>query len=403
MNRISILAAVAMIALSLPAMAADPGAACAGVRYERIGSYTVERLNRIMSKELSEFSSFKTAYPAAKNGVDLYRISYDTVIPEQNNRPTRASGLIAVPRVAKRTLPVLSYQHGTVFSGTAVPSNPEESTETRLMVARFAGDGYVVIGADYIGKGLSEEPDSYMVKDATAQACLDMLFASRVVCRALRIEQGDLFLSGWSQGAWSTMVFRHRLESLGIPVKAAATASTPNDLYMLMTRWINNPTALDASYLVALPALFINSYERYYGMSGLSRTAIKPQYWQAANDFYENRIGWEEAAKLLPATVADLLQPEFAAASSMAASPFFRQLQDNQAYRWRYATPSRYYFGKADEVMPPSIATLPVEYARALGGAAAEAVYAGDGADHRGTFLYGVYDQKVWFDSLMGR
>ncbi|WP_243313273.1 hypothetical protein [Fundidesulfovibrio agrisoli] len=399
----SILAVVALVVMSLPAMAADLGPACAGVRYERIGSYTVERLNRIMGKELSEFSAFKTAYPAAKNAVDLYRVTYDTVIPEQNNRPVRASGLLAVPRVAKRTLPVLSYQHGTVFSRTAVPSNPEESMETRLMIARFAGDGYVVIGADYIGKGLSAEPDSYMVKEATAQACLDMLFASRAVCRALNIEQGDLFLSGWSQGAWSTMVFRHRLESLGISVKAAATASTPNDLYMLLTRWINNPTALDASYLVALPVLFINSYERYYGMSGLSRTAIKPQYWQAANDFYENRIGWDEAAKLLPATVADLLQPEFAAASSMAASPFFRQLQDNQAYRWRSATPSRYYFGKADEVMPPAIATLPVEYTRALGGAAAEAVYAGDEADHRGTFLYGAYDQKVWFDSLLRR
>ncbi len=403
MNRMSILAVVALVVMSLPAMAADLGPACAGVRYERIGSYTVERLNRIMGKELSEFSAFKTAYPAAKNAVDLYRVTYDTVIPEQNNRPVRASGLLAVPRVAKRTLPVLSYQHGTVFSRTAVPSNPEESMETRLMIARFAGDGYVVIGADYIGKGLSAEPDSYMVKEATAQACLDMLFASRAVCRALNIEQGDLFLSGWSQGAWSTMVFRHRLESLGISVKAAATASTPNDLYMLLTRWINNPTALDASYLVALPVLFINSYERYYGMSGLSRTAIKPQYWQAANDFYENRIGWDEAAKLLPATVADLLQPEFAAASSMAASPFFRQLQDNQAYRWRSATPSRYYFGKADEVMPPAIATLPVEYTRALGGAAAEAVYAGDEADHRGTFLYGAYDQKVWFDSLLRR
>ncbi|MFP5238439.1 MAG: hypothetical protein ACLGQW_01285, partial [Acidobacteriota bacterium] len=178
---------------------------------------------------------------------------------------------------------------------------------------------------------------------------------------------------------------------------------TPNDLYMLMTRWINNPSGLDASYLAALPALFINSYERYYGMDGLSRTAVKPQYWQAANDFYENKISWDEASKLLPPTVAELLQPEFAAESSMAAAPFFKQLQENQAYRWRYATPSRYYFGKVDEVMPPYIATLPVEYTIALGGAATEAVCAGDNADHRGTFLYGVLDQKDWFDSLKGR
>jgi len=400
MRCVTLFASLAMVLLSLPSLAAEGKPDGCGVRYEHIGSYSIERLNQILGKEVAEFSSFKVSYPPAKNGVDLYRVSYDTVIPEQSNRPTRASGLVAVPQVAGKRLPVVSYQHGTVFSRTAVPSSPEESMETRLMIARFAGDGYVVTGADYIGRGLSTEPDSYMVKDATAQACLDMLFASRTVCAALNIDQGELFLSGWSQGAWSTMVFRHKLESLGIPVKAAATASTPNDLYLLMTRWINNPSESDAAFLVALPALFINSYERYYGMRGLSRAAVKPQYWQAANDLYGNTSGWESAQKQLPTTVAELLQPEFAAESSMASSAFFKKLQDNQAYRWRYSTPSRYYFGKMDEVVPPYVATLPVEYARTLGGATAEAVCAGDDANHRGTFLYGVLDQKAWFDSL---
>ena len=49
--------------------------------------------------------------------------------------------------------------------------------------------------------------------------------------------------------------------------------------------------------------------------------------------------------------------------------------------------------------MPPYVATLPVGYAEAAGGASAQAVYAGDDADHRGAFLYGVLDQKDFFDS----
>ena len=84
------------------------------------------------------------------------------MIPEQGNRPTLASGLVAVPQTAQKKLPVVSYQHGTVFTRTAVPSRPEESDETRIVTARLAGSGYVVIGADYIGKGDSTEPDSYM-------------------------------------------------------------------------------------------------------------------------------------------------------------------------------------------------------------------------------------------------
>lgn len=398
MKRIILATAMLLGWLAVPALAGESHAVETGVRYEPIGEYSVERLNDILTKEVAAFSAFKIAYPPATNAVRLYKVVYDTVIPEAGNRPTTASGLLAVPLVAATRLPVVSYQHGTVFSRDEAPSRPEKSMETRLMLARFAGQGSIVIAADYIGKGDSPEPDSYLVKEATAQACLDMLLASRAVCASLGLTQDALSLSGWSQGAWSTMVFRHRLESLGIPVKAAATASTPSDPYMLLTRYINNPTALDASYLVGLPVLFINSYERYYDLPGLSRTAIKPQYWQAAKDLYENVITWEQAKALLPATVGELLQPEFAAASSMAQTRFYRQLQANAAYQWRSLTPSRYYYGKIDEVIPPAVGTLPVDYARTLGAAPAQAVYAGDNADHRGTFLFGVLDQKAFFD-----
>ena len=49
--------------------------------------------------------------------------------------------------------------------------------------------------------------------------------------------------------------------------------------------------------------------------------------------------------------------------------------------------------------MPPYVSTLAVGYTSTAGGARAEAVYAGDTADHRGAFLYGVGDQKEFFDS----
>ena len=404
MKRIVLTLVVLLTVLSPPALATTPlSPVQSSVRYEHVGDYTVGRLNKILTEELTDFSTVTITYPPAKNAVSLYRVFYETVIPELGNKPATASGLIAVPQVAQKTLPVVSYQHGTVFTKTAVPSHPEESMETRLMIARFAGQGYIVIGADYVGKGESPEPDGYMVKDVTAQACLDMLFASRVVCSDLGLTQQGLFLSGWSQGAWATMQFRHKLEILGIPVKAAATASTPCDLYLLLTRWINNPTSLDASWLPGSPLLFLFAYEHYYDLPGLSRAAIKETYWQTAKDFYENKIGWEQASKKLPGTVKELLRPEFAAESSMGDSRFYRRLQENQAYRWRYRTLSRYYYGKIDEVMPPYVATLPVDYAKAVGGAPAEAVYAGDNADHRGTFLFGVLDQKNWFDSLVAQ
>lgn len=403
MQKYVLLVLALLVFSSLPAQAATLETGPGPVRYEHLGDYSVERLNKILTEELAAFSAFKVSYPPAQNAVSLYKVSYPTVIPELGNQPTTASGLVAVPKVAGKALPVVSYQHGTVFTKTAVPSHPEESMETRLMVARFAGQGYIVIGADYVGKGDSPEPDSYMVKEVTAQACLDMLLASRTVSSALGLTQRQLFLSGWSQGAWATMQFRRKLESLDMAVTAAATASTPSDLYLLLNRWINNPTSLDASWLPGSPLLFLHSYEHYYDLPGLSRAAIAQQWQQAARELYENTIGWEEAAGKLAKTVKDLLQPGFAAQSSMGQERFYRLLQGNEAYRWRSRTPSRYYYGKIDEVMPPYVATLPVDYARTAGAAPAEAVYAGDEADHRGTFLFGINDQKAWFDSLLAK
>ena len=379
--------------------AAEYKAVSSGVRYMHMGDYSVERLNTILSTEVAGFSSFKIQYPQAANGVSLYKVQYATVIPEQGNKPTLASGLVAVPKTAQKKLPVVSYQHGTVFTRTAVPSRPEESDETRIVTARLAGHGYVVIAADYIGKGDSTEPDSYMVREATVQACVDMLFAARAVLADLGITEDGLFLSGWSQGSWSTQQFRHRLESLKVPVKAAATAATPTDLYLLLTRWINNPTALDATWLAGSVILFAHSYAHYYDMPGLPQTVIKPEYEAACRDFYENKIGWEQLQPQIPAKIADLLQKDAVAQSTPGMDAFFRRLRENQAFMWRSVTPCRYYYGKVDEVMPPYVATLAVGYTEAVDGAKAEAVYAGDAADHRGAFLYGVKDQKEFFDS----
>ncbi|MFA6292645.1 MAG: hypothetical protein WC637_12730 [Victivallales bacterium] len=383
---------------------ADYTAVSGGVRYQLIGTYSIDRLNLILTSELDDFTSNenKVVFPPAKNAVKLFRVIYNTVIPEQGNRPVEASGLLAVPDTSKGNYPMVSYQHGTVFSKNEVPSYPDQSMETRLMIAQFAGNGYIVIGADYIGKGVSPVSDTFMVKESIAQACLDMLIAAKAVLKNQNIKSDELFVSGWSQGSWNTMIFRNKLESLGIPVKAAATACTPSDVYLMLTSYINNPNKLDAAWLTGIFTLIINAYESYYDdMEGLSSVAIRPKYLQTARDFYNNKIGWTEASKVFPQTVAEFLQPEFAAHSSMISNRFFKRVHENGAYQWRYLTPSRYYYGKVDEVIRPYVAILPVEYQKTIGGASAEAVYAGDNANHRGTFIFGVLDQKKWFDRLL--
>lgn len=392
------------LAMASPLHAADadwvtvPGE----VRYQLLGTYTREQLDDILTTELKAFDTRPdtVSLPPVANAVRLYRVVYPSSVPEQGNRPVVLSGLVAVPDTKAARFPLVSYQHGTIFSRDEVPSVFEKSTETRLMVAHLAGNGYIVIGADYIGKGVSDEGEAYTVKDVTVQACMDMLAAAHLVLTDLGITASQLFLSGWSQGGLNTLYFRERLEAQGTPVTAAATASTPNDVYLLCSRWINNHTSLDADWLVGAAALLLHSYEQYYGLPGLTAAAIKPAYQQTAEDLYLNKIGWAEASKVFPATIRELLQEDFAAASARPTDRFFGQMQANAPFQWRSATPARFYYGNADEVLPPYIATLSVAYQDAVGGATATAVFAGEDANHRGTFVFGIKDQKSWFDSL---
>lgn len=390
-----------MLFVILPA-AAETRSLSGGVEYEPIGTYDVERLNTILTTEYAEFSDFPVSYPPAGTGVELYRVSYPTVVPELNNRPVRATGLVAIPQSPSPEAPLLSYQHGTVFSKDGVPSFPEKSMETRLMLACFAGQGYVMIAPDYIGKGGSPEPDSYVVKESTAQACSDMLAAARALLAEKGVQTKGLYLCGWSQGTFSTEAFLHRLESNGESVTAAAFASAPNDLYLCLNRWIHVSSPFDVQWLIGAVTLIIHSYEHYHRLPGLSEVAIRPEYLQTARDLYENRISWEDAAEAFPQTVREFLQDEFVNEGSMAGNRFFQLLQENEAYNWRFRTPTRFYYGQIDEVVSPYAATLPVNYQKAIGGASCEEVFAGEQANHRGTFAYATRHLQDWFGAFSG-
>lgn len=380
-----------------------------GVQYKLIGTYTTQQLDAVFGKDLEDFlgsstvgpKAFNDSFPPAKYPVKLYRVIYNSVIPEFANKPTMASGLVAVPDNGSDSMPVLMYQHGTTFSKTEAPSFPDNSMETKIMISRFASQGYIVVCADYFGKGLSDLPDSYLVLNSTQQACVDMLFAARSVLAAKKIKQGAFFITGWSQGGWATLVFLQKLESLGIAVTAAATASAPADGLVTYDRWFNNYQPIDAVYLPGCITLQIQAQEYYLQQVGLTASAIRPEYLQPSIDFYNNKIDWTAFRKLTKDKLQDYLKPEFMASGNTCESPYWQVLDKSQAYRWRSHTPMYNYYGGSDEVVPVFIARLPETFHKVLGCGPTTAVYAGDKADHRATFIYSVIHEKIWFDGFL--
>lgn len=382
------------------------------VQYKLIGTFDTDKINKILTTELADFLSyssmketdFRGQFQKAKYKVNLYRVIYKSYIPEFFNRPIQASGLVAVPNMEIDSMPIISYQHGTVFSKTEVPSHPDESMETKLMIAQYASQGYIVIGADYFGMGLSDLPNAYLIRKSTEQACVDMLFAAQDVLKSLKIKQGPLFLHGWSQGGWNNMVFLRKLESLNIPVMAATTASAPLDGLGVIERWVNNYQPIDALYLPACATNFLFSYEYYNNMPGLTKRAIKPEYYQAAKDFFEFKIDWSTYRSKTKDKLSEILNPDFKNAGNIPfIDPFWSTLDGMDAYKWRCQTPLINYYGEIDEVVPVYIAKLAEYYHNLVGFGKTTAVSAGAKADHRATYIYSVIHAKPFFDSYLNK
>ncbi len=139
------------------------------------------------------------------NGVDLYRVTYDLVVPERGNKPHRSPPACSrSPRTVAPTLPMVSYQHGTVYGKQEVPSFPLQLTgnaiddrpvrrpRVRRDRRRLFRAGHVVGAGRLHGQG---EPPAGDLRHADRE---------RAPCSImLRLTTTKLFLGGWSCKAGS--------------------------------------------------------------------------------------------------------------------------------------------------------------------------------------------------------
>jgi pimeloyl-ACP methyl ester carboxylesterase len=367
-----------------------------GVSYQYLDRWDVDRLNQILTVDTPKFAGIPVTYTPATHAVKLYRVTYSSVVPERGNKPITATGLVAIPDTGGTSFPMVSYQHGTVYGKQEVPSYPEQSPETQLMIAQFAGQGSIVIGADYFGMGDSTEPEGYMVKQSHQQATADMLQASRAVLEQMKLTSPKLFIAGWSQGGFVTMALLEKLERDGVPVVAAATASAPVDVFVALNGFLNFPRKNDASWVTTLFILSSFSFENYYGIPGLARSLINDDMFDVSRKAY---LRQPYNAADIPTDLHKLVRPEYFDSKFFAASAYGRLVADATSYRWVIKTPVRNYYGESDEAISVGLGQLAMTYQRAIGSGnpQVEAVSTGP-TTHRGTFATAVPQWKLWFD-----
>jgi pimeloyl-ACP methyl ester carboxylesterase len=373
---------------------------------ELIGTYSQERLSQIAQVDLQAFltgstmsyEQFKGSFAAPANGLKLYRLRYPSVVPEMGNRSVMASGLVAIPETLATDLPVISYQHGTVFEKDSVPSRPEQSIETRLILSQFGGQGYVVIAADYFGLGDSELPNAFWQRDSIERSTFDLYVAAMKFIEQQGKRSRALATVGWSQGGYNTMILLRKLEREGIRVAASLTAAAAVDVGLFVMRNLTNPRSFEASYRAAGLSSILFAMESYRGFSGLARDALRPEYFSTAKALFDFKISFDAFMKRVPTDPRDMMRPEFIEQMVLGRGAFFQALDEAASYRWLSRTPLRAYSGERDEVVPDFMARLAVDYQWVLGKRNGEAFSAGAHADHRATYAYSLIHAKQWMD-----
>jgi hypothetical protein len=125
------------------------------------------------------------------------------------------------------------------------------------------------------------------------------------------------FLERWDADRL-TVAFLEKLESVGVPVQAAATASAPVDISVALNGFLSFPRKNDATWVPILFILSSFAFENYYSEPGLARSLIADEAYEISRKVYERQPldAADIPTDLRKLIRADYFDPQFFAASA---------------------------------------------------------------------------------------
>ena len=149
----------------------------------------------------------------AKCDVQVVALNYSS--PGTKSEESNVSGVMLVPAgaCAANSLPLIAYAKGTDVQKPRTLANPSDS-ETFLLTAMYAAQGYAVVATDYLGFAKSAYPyHPYLHADSEASSVVDSIRAARKAAAARGINlSGKVMLTGYSQGGHSSFAAQRALE-----------------------------------------------------------------------------------------------------------------------------------------------------------------------------------------------
>jgi len=286
------------------------------------------------------------------NNIDIQKIIYNTTFQDKK---IQASGLVYLPKVAGN-YPVLCFQNGTNTQDSLAPSE-DFNSNVLFMLETVASMGFIVVIPDYIGFGASSNlPHPYLHAQSTTQSILDMLRAMNefttkdtIIAKPTK----DLFLFGYSQGGWATMLLQKEIEtkySSEFNLIASSAAAGPYSLE-LMTKYITSKTNYHEPFFLAY---LLNSYTALGLVPNPLCDFIQAPYAAEIPGLYDGKHSEGAINEALTTNMADLLTADYREqdAGNPKFATFNSVLIENSVTPWKIVTPTRLYHGMEDEIIP---------------------------------------------------
>jgi len=235
----------------------------------------------------SAFAPFLPLTGTPVCGVDFNYMQYWTV--GGSDEAAKVSGALMVPTGSAPQCtgprPIILYAHGTKVDkamNIADPTNPNNK-EGVLIAAMFAAQGYIVVAPNYVGYDISNNYHPYLNEIAQSKDMIDALTAARSalghVLASATTDNGQLFITGYSQGGYVAMATQKAMQAAHMTVTAAGPMSGPYALEAFSDFAFTGHVSL---YSTLFYPLLVTSYQLAYGNAYGSPSATTADFYEAA-------------------------------------------------------------------------------------------------------------------------
>jgi len=299
-------------------------------------------------------------------GYKAYKIPYTTTDEEGNS--VKVSGLMVVPTgvpdaVKQIGFSVVSDDHGTIFANAEAPTVIAEGTSAPagssvILTSLFA---FVTLQPDYIGFGdSSDHYHPFILKKSLASATVDFIKAAKKFAADNDINlNGQLFLTGYSEGGYAAMATLEQIEQEGeLQVTMAAPMAGPYAVDLMAQGVLSEPQLSVPSFMANVAYAYANAYSE-----DVSNVINEPYASSLETLFDGTKTRAEIDPELTRVTSGPhgLFRPDFVQSFFSDPSNWFKiAVHENDVYQWGPKTSVRLIHCIGDDVIPFDISKLTV-------------------------------------------